>query len=116
MELIKFTAQEAAIQTEHAIKQLNAINVEDYNKIIKMIQGATQLGKTSIRLDKGSDLEKNWTIGTETEFRKNGFIVNRIQFHHSYNDSDYLGIEISWPSTPTLTRNFIINDINENFK
>jgi hypothetical protein len=113
MELIKFTAQDAAIQTEHAIKQRDAINVEDYNKIIKMIQGATHLGKTSICLDKGSDLEKNWTIGTETEFRKNGFMINRIQFHHSYNDSDYIGIEISWPSTPTLTRNL---NINENFK
>lgn len=113
MELIKFTAQDAALQTEYAIKQRDAINVEDYNKIIKMIQGATHLGNTSILLDKDSDLEKNWTIGTETEFRKNGFIVKRIETHHSYNDSEYLGIEISWPSAPTLTRDLNLND---NFK
>lgn len=113
MELIKFTAQDAAIQTEYAIKQRDAVKVEDYNKIINMIQGATHLGKTSIRLDKGSDLENNWTIGTENEFKKNGFIVNRVETRHSYNDYNYLGIEISWPAAPTLTRDI---NINENFK
>lgn len=113
MELINFTAQDAAVQTAYAIKQRDAVKVEDYNKIIKMIKEAANLGKTSIRLDKNSDLAKSWTVGTKAELEKNGFILKNVYINHSYIDSDYLGIEISWPSAPTLTRDL---DINENFK